>query len=185
MSERAEVTAISAISDFRSAIIVYMSKVRPLFDDSADEVFRTREWLRTTQRMHWENQVRILTRELNEAQQALFSAELAKLRAASTAELAEVHKTRRALAAAEEKLRTVKRMGSAFEKEALPRLKQIESLRSIVATDLQEGVHFLDRIIRALEHYSEARMGPAPSDSPPAATAAKTEQPADLPEEAT
>ena len=175
MNERAEVSAISAITDFRSALLVYISKVRPLLDDSADEVFRTREWLRVTQRMHWEHRVKMLARELTDAQQALFSAELAKLRPPSSAEIAAVHKARRALAEAEEKVRTVKRLSSTFEKEAMPRLKQIEGLRSVVATDLQEGVYFLERIVQALEHYSEARMGPPPAPPPSEASTKSAE----------
>jgi hypothetical protein len=163
MSERAEVTSISAISDFRSALLVYISKVRPLLDDSADEVLRMRDWLRGTQRMHWENQVQSRTRALADAQQALFSAELAKLRAPSTAETTAVQKARRALSAAEEKLRTVKRIAGSFEKEALPRLKQIENLRSVVASDLLEGVRFLERVVESLERYSEVRRAPVPT----------------------
>lgn len=153
MSDRAEVTSIDAIADFRSALLVYISKVRPLLDDSADEVFRMREWLRVTQRIHWENQVRVRTRELADAEQALFSAELAKLRPASSAEIVAVQKAKRALAAAEEKLRTLKRVAASFEKEATPRLKQVENLRSVVATELQEAAHYLDRILGALDKY--------------------------------
>ena len=175
MSERAEVTSISAIGDFRAALLVYIAKVRPLLDDSADEVNRMREWLRTTQRMHWENQVKHCTRALSEAQQSLFSAELAKLRAASTAETMAVHKARRALTAAEEKLRTVKKMALTFEKEAVPRLKQIENLRSVVASDLQHGVHFLERMLDSLERYSEVRMSSAPAASSEPAVAGTTE----------
>ena len=176
MSERAEVSSISAISDFRAALLVYIAKVRPLLDDSADEVNRMREWLRTTQRLYWENQVKHCMRTLNDAQQALFSAELAKLRAPSTAETSAVHKARRALANAEDKLRTVKRMGSVFEKEAVPRLKQIENLRSVVASDLQRGVYFLERMIESLERYGEVRMAPsaAASAEPAVATSEET-----------
>ena len=153
MSDYAEVTSIDAIADFRSALVIYISKVRPLLDDSADEVFRMREWLRTSQRIHWENQVRTKTRELTDAQQALFSAELAKLRPPSSAEIMAVQKAKRAVAAAEDKLRIVKKVASSFEKEAVPRLKQVENLRSVVATDLQEAVHFLERITGALDRY--------------------------------
>jgi hypothetical protein len=177
MSERAEVTSISAISDFRAALLVYIAKVRPLLDDSADEVNRMREWLRTTQRMHWENQVKQRTRTLSDAQQALFSAELAKLRAPSTAETAAVQKARRAVSAAEEKLRTVKRMALTFEKEALPRVKQIENLRSVVASDLQRGVYFLERMIESLERYGEVRVGSVPSVSSESAVATTREEP--------
>ena len=153
MSDQAEVTSIDAIADFRTALLIYISKVRPLLDDSADEVFRTREWLRTSQRIHWENQVRSKTRELSDAQQALFSAELAKLRPPSSAEIMAVQKAKRSLDAAEEKLRTIKKLASNFEKEAVPRLKQVENLRSAVGPDLQEAAHFLDRIVGTLDRY--------------------------------
>lgn len=156
MSDRAEVSSIDAIADFRAALLIYISKVRPLLDDSADEVARMRDWLRVTQRVYWESQVKNRTRELMDAQQALFSAELAKLRPATNAEVMAVQKARRALTAAEEKLRMLKHAASSFEKEAVPRLKQIENLRTVVATDLQDGVHFLDRIIGLLDRYVQA-----------------------------
>jgi len=159
MSEHAEVTSIDAIADFRAALLIYISKVRPLLDDSADEVFRTREWLRVSQRVYWENQIRTRTRELTDAQQALFSAELAKLRPPSSAEIAAVNKAKHALSVAEEKVRTVKRASSNFEREAVPRLKQIENLRTLVTTDLQGAVHFLDRILGTLDRY--VNSGPA------------------------
>ena len=183
MSEHAEITSIDAIADFRAALLVYISKVRPLLDDSADEVFRTREWLRVNQRVYWENQIRTRTRELTDAQQALFSAELAKLRAPSSAEIAAVNKAKHALAVAEEKVHTLKRASANFEREAVPRLKQIENLRTVVATDLQEAVHFLDRIIGALDRYvnsAPVRGGAVPNittaEEPSAAEASeKTE----------
>lgn len=70
----------------------------------------------------------------------------------------------------------VKRMAGSFEKEALPRLKQIENLRSVVATDLQEGVRFLERMIESLERYSEVRRAPVPGTPEPDASVAKQEQ---------
>lgn len=176
MNERAEVTSIEAIAAFRTALLVYIGKVRPLLDDSADEVFRTREWLRVAQPVHWVNEVRSRRRKLTDAQQALFSAELAKLRPPSSAETAAVHKARRSLADAEEKLRTVKRLGASFEKEAIPRIKQIENLRGVVATDLQQAVRFLERIVGTLDQYVNAPAGTnianiSPTEQPAATTA--------------
>jgi hypothetical protein len=169
MSEHAEITSIDAIADFRAALLIYISKVRPLLDDSADEVFRTREWLRVSQRVYWENQIRTRTRELTDAQQALFSAELAKLRAPSSAEIVAVQKAKRALGVAEDKLHTLKRASANFEREAVPRLKQIENLRTVVATDLQEAVHFLDRIVGTLDRY--VNSGPTSSSNSTLASA--------------
>jgi hypothetical protein len=166
MPERAETTSIAAIGDFRAALLVYIAKARPLADDAADEIRRTRDWLHSTQRLHWENQVRIRARALEDAEQALFSAELARLRAPSNAELMAVQKAKRALAEAEEKLRMTRRMASQFEKEAAPRLKQIENLRTAISANLQDGAHYLERVVQALDRYAEARLGPPAAAEP-------------------
>src|SRR5688572_6390407 len=97
MTERADIASVQAIADFRAALLVYASKVRPLLDDAADEVHRAREWVRVTQRLHWENKLRENRRALADAQQALFSAELARLREPSSAETVAVHHARREL----------------------------------------------------------------------------------------
>jgi hypothetical protein len=154
MPESADITSVEAIAQFRTALLLYVDKVRPLLDDAGDEVHRTREWLRVTQRLHWENRVRTLRRDLSDAQQALFSAELSKLREPSSAETAAVHQARRAFNAAEEHLDHVKRAAGLFEKEAQPRLKQVEQLRSIVANDLPNAARFLERIITTLDRYA-------------------------------
>jgi hypothetical protein len=152
--DRAEVSSTQAIADFRATLLVYISKVRPLLDDVSEEVVRTREWLTVTARVRWENQIRVRSRALEDAQQALFSAEISKLRAPSSAEVQAVHQAKRSLAEAEEKLRTVKRLASSFEKESLPRTKQIETLRGLVTNELGEGAAFLDRILEALDRYA-------------------------------
>jgi hypothetical protein len=154
MADGAEIRSVEAIAEFRTALLLYISKVRPLLDDAADEVQRTQEWLRVSQRAHWENQARARRRELAEARQALFSAELARLRAPTSAETVAVHKARRELDAAEERLARVKKLAAVFDKEARPRLNQTEQLRALVANELPEAARFLERIMRALESYA-------------------------------
>ena len=46
----ANVRSSDAIEAFRSRLIIYVSKVRPLLDQAQDEVIRTREWIRTDRR---------------------------------------------------------------------------------------------------------------------------------------
>ena len=76
----AHVTSTEAIAAFRASLIVYLSKARPVLEDACDEVSRTRQWLQFDRRPHWENQLRRRTRDLENAQQALYSARLANLR---------------------------------------------------------------------------------------------------------
>lgn len=171
MSDHARVESIQAIAEFRTALLVYISKIRPLLDDAADEVFRTREWLRVDQRVHWENEFRKRSRQLSDAQQAQFSAEISNLRDPSSAEINAAHQARRALAHSEEKLRLIKRLAGNFEKESMPRVKQIDSLRALVGTDLVAASHFLDRVISSLERYTATTSvastpPPAPVENP-------------------
>src|ERR1051325_7779255 len=123
MAERAHVTSSATIESFRSSLITYLSKARPILEDACDEVLRTREWLQNDRRLHWENQVRLRARKLEEAQQAVFSARLSDLREVSTAEQAAVQRAKRALAEAEEKLRLVKRWSLEFDHRVQPLVK--------------------------------------------------------------
>ena len=83
MATRAKVTSVEALESFRTNLIVYLSKARPTLDEVSDEVIRTRVWLESDRRVHWEGQVRRLRQKLQDAQQAVFSAELSSLREVS------------------------------------------------------------------------------------------------------
>lgn len=157
MSSPAQVRSIDALVQWRARLILYLSKAKPLLDDTSSEVTRTREWIRQDRRVFWENEVRRRTRQLENAEQALFSARSAHLREATSAELAAVQRAKRLLAEAEEKVRVIKRWSLGFDEQAGPLLKQVEQLRGLVAGDLARGVDFLDRLIATLESYAEAR----------------------------
>ena len=58
MPQSAHVTSVDALEAFRSSLIVYMSKARPTLEEISAEVMRTRLWLQTDQRTHWESQTR-------------------------------------------------------------------------------------------------------------------------------
>src|SRR5437867_1204190 len=154
MADRAHVTSIDAIERFRAALLVYLSKVRPILDDACDEVSRTREWLRNDRRLFWEHELRLRRRALEDARQALFSAELAKLRTPTTAEQAAVHHSKRALDEAEDKLQRIKRWSRDFENQVGPHLKQLEQLRSFLGNDATKAAAALAQIIRTLDAYA-------------------------------
>ena len=45
MADRAHVSSVDTIEAFRANLIAYLAKARPLLEDAADEVSRTRQWL--------------------------------------------------------------------------------------------------------------------------------------------
>lgn len=170
MSQRAHVTSTDAIEAFRARLIVYLTKVRPLVEDACDDVFRTREWLEHDRRLHWENQVRRRTRELESARQALHTVRLANLRETSAAEQAAVQRARRALSEAEEKLRLVKRWTMDFDHRVGPLVKQLEQLRTMLSNDAPKAAAYLAEVLQRLADYSGVAAPASGPVAPPGET---------------
>jgi hypothetical protein len=155
MPERAHVTSVDALEAFRSNLIVYLSKARPTLEEVSAAVQRMRGWLEGEQRTHWENEFRLRSRALEEAQQALFSAKLSNLREASAAEQMAVQRTKRARDEAEAKLRVLKQWNRVFDNRVDPLVKQMEKLQTVLAHDMVQAVAFLAQAIKTLDAYAE------------------------------
>ena len=65
-----------------------------------------------------------------------------------------VAKAKRALDEAMEKLRLVKRWSMEFDTRAEPLVKQLEHLRTVLASDMPKGVAHLGQLIKLLETYA-------------------------------
>jgi len=152
---KANVRSVEAIDTFRASLILYGSKARPLLEDAWEEVARTREWIQTDRRRFWEAEFRKRKRQLEDAEQALFSARFSTLRQVRAAEQQAVHRAKRALVEAETKLEHVRRWSIEFDNTASPLLKHLEELRTNLTTDLAKAVGYLGNVIRALEAYAE------------------------------
>jgi hypothetical protein len=150
----AHVTSTEAIESFRANLINYLSKTRPVLEDACDEVVRTRVWLQQDRRVHWENQLRKRTRELEDANQALYSARLSNLREPTMAEQNAVLRAKRALTEAEEKLRKIKRWLIEFDHLVGPLVKQLEQLRTMLGNDMPKAVLYLAQALKTLDAYA-------------------------------
>jgi hypothetical protein len=180
----AHVTSTDAIESFRAALIVYLSKSRPILEDACDEVIRTRQWLQHDRRVHWENQLRRRTRELENAQQALYSARLANLRDETTAEQTAVLRAKRAVTEAEEKLKLVKRWTMEFDQRAGPLVKQLEQLRTMLSNDMPKAAAHLSQVLKTLEAYANVTASAAPVAAPTGDARASGDDAASAKEEA-
>jgi len=170
MAERAQISSIDALEAFRSQLIIYVSKARPALEEVTAEVMRTRSWLETEKRTYWENQVRKRRKELEAAQEALFSARIANLRTESSAEQMAFHRARRAVDEAEEKLRVLKKWTREFEARVQPLVKQTEKLHTLLSSDMTHAVALLTEVLNILAAYAEIKP-PSPIESNPGATA--------------
>jgi hypothetical protein len=157
MAEQAHVRSIDAIENFRAELIAYLSKTRPILEDACDEVSRTREWLENDRRLYWETQARRRERVLEDAQQALFSARLSNLRDVRTAEQMAVVKARQSVEEAHGKLRKIRKWSRDYDNRIQPLVKELEHLRTLLATDLPKAALYLAQVIKALEAYARVR----------------------------
>jgi hypothetical protein len=173
MPQRAVVTSVDAIEAFRASLIVYVSKARPTLEEASADVLRMRSWLENDQRTHWEHQVRRRTKDLEQAQQALFSARLSQFTKATAVEQLAFHRARRALDEANDKLRIVKRWTREFDARVQPLAKQMEKLHTVLSNDMVLAVASLTQTINILAAYADTTPPPsidsiAPPANPPA-----------------
>lgn len=175
MPSGANVTSIDALEAFRAYLLVYVSKARPTLEEVTADVVRLRQWLEVTQRTFWENEMRKRARRLEEAQQALFSAKLSNLRKESAAEINAVHRARRDLDEAQNKLRVLKHWAREFESRVDPLVKQMEKLHTFLANDLIKAAAYLGEAVKTLDAYAGMGVpgGAAPSASGAAADAGR------------
>jgi len=166
MPDRAHVTSVDALDSFRAALIVYLSKARPALEDVVADVQRMRSWLDTDQRAHWDREVRLRARKLEEAQAALFSAKLSTFREAGSVEQMMVHRAKRALDEADAKIRTVRQWAKVFDNRVDPLVKQMEKLHTVLTNDMVQAVAYLAQVIATLDAYADivypSDHGPAP-----------------------
>ncbi len=176
MPERAKVTSLEVIEDFRAKLIIYRDKASRVLDEVSDDVTRTRVWLESERPTYWQNQIRRLTRELETAQQELFSAQLSGLREASFGQQAAVQKARRAIQAAEEKAKTVKQWQRQFDTRVETPARQVEKLRHFLGHDVARAVAYLNEVVKNIAAYAELSPPTTPA-APPARTETPNSEP--------
>lgn len=169
MPERAKVTSLEALEDFRAKLIIYRDKASRVLDEVSDDTTRTRLWLETERPAYWQNQIRRLTRDLETAQQELFSAQLSGLRDASYAQQAAVGKIRRSIRDAEDKAKTVKQWQRQFDTRVEAPARQVEKLRHFLGHDLARAIAYLNEAIKNIAAYAELSPS-SPTSNPAAAT---------------
>lgn len=167
MAGQAHVTSVDAIEAFRASLVLYLSKVRPAVEQVSAEVLRTRTWVQTSQRQHWENQLRLRRRKLEEAQSELFNARISQFKKSTLLETLAVQRAQRAVDEAEAKLAMLKKWSREIEARAEPLLKQIEQLHGYLSTELSQGVVQLQQIVKTLDAYTDVVSMGGPSAAPP------------------
>ena len=169
MAQRANITSLEAIQEFRANLVIFLNKARPALEEASSEVSRMRVWLETERRPYWTRQFLLRTQRLEEAEAGLFSAKLSKFSEVSAMQQAAVQKARAAVGEAEEKIRSIKRWTRDYETRTGMLLKQLEKLDNVFSLDLANGVAYLNELIDTLQKYASLRAPDGESASAPAA----------------
>ncbi len=171
MSEKAHVTSVEAIDEFRASMIVYVSKARPALEEVTSEVLRMRLWLENDQRSALEGLVRRRRKELEQAQATLASARMAVIRHETAAEQLAVTRAKRQVEEAEHKLKRLKYWDREFATVVEPLAKQLEKLHTVLSSDLGKASAYLARVVAQLGAYADvlpsgpSGLSPAPTTS--------------------
>ena len=165
MATQAKLTSLEALEALRSSFIVFKAKARRSLDDVGDEVRQMRQWLQHTQRTHWESEIRLRAKKVEQAEQELLSVKLAGHREALIVRQATVRRTRELLAEAQSKLRVVKQWTLQYDSVSDPVNKRLDEMRQFLEFDVPQAIAYLANIQKTLESYTET---PAPASSEPA-----------------
>jgi hypothetical protein len=164
--DRAKITSLEALEDFRARLIVYREKASRVLDEVTDEVTRTRLWLENDRPAFWQNHIRRLGRDLEQAQQELFSAQLSGLRDTSINQQVAVQRLRRSIRSAEDKAKIVKQWQRQYDNRVEMPARQAEKLRHFLEHDLSKAVAFLNEAIKNIAAYTELSLSsPAPESA--------------------
>jgi len=167
MAEQVKVTSIEALETFRASLIIFLTDAHRSLDEVGDAARRTRHWVQSDQRMHWEGEIRRRKKILDAAEAEFFGARLASMRDPTAQQRLAVHRAKGALAEAEEKLRNVKTWTRNFEGATDPLLRRIEGLRQFLDFDLPKAVAFLVQAQRTLDAYTQHPVPEAAPALPP------------------
>jgi ribosomal protein L20 len=157
MVEKAHLSSVEALDSFRNRMILYLEKATNILDEVSSEVRGTLAWLEDQQKPFWEQQVKRRMRALEEAQHEIFGARLSQFRESNDAQQMAVHRAKRALRDAEEKLRRVKFWCRRYQSDLEPLGREVEKLRTVLVQDLKKGAAHLERILRTLDGYAALR----------------------------
>ena len=165
MADRAKITSVEALESFQSTLVIYLDRARRSMDEISDEVKRTRTWLASDRHVHWKNEARRRTRQLEMRQQELFSARIGNLAEPTQSHQQAVRRAKRALEEASDKLDQVRRWNREFDQRVEPLARHVDKLRDSLTVDMGKAVVFLKQSIDALHQYAEVHPAQAPSAS--------------------
>jgi hypothetical protein len=170
MGTAANITSIEAVSDLKVALLEFEAGVRDAVTQLLLELQHAVAWVEQDRARFWPEEVRRSSDQMVQARQELERCEMA-LRAEDKRSCYEqklaLEKAKRRLRTAEEKARLVRHWRVTVNQEADLLHGRLSKLLDFLDTDFPRAVASLQRIIAALDKYTDRTVPvPAANDGP-------------------
>jgi len=158
----ANVTSLDAVRGFRAVLVRFAADVEAAIVALELEARRPVEWVESDRSRYWPQQVRKASESVSEARLAL---ERCEVRISSDDpkycydERKALERAKRRLQLAEEKTQAVRRWRMQLHKEFEEFQMQLARLKQYLEIDLAKAIAALDRIIAALDRYTQPGGG--------------------------
>ncbi|MEO0017272.1 MAG: hypothetical protein RLZZ522_555 [Verrucomicrobiota bacterium] len=166
MSNQARISSIDALEAFRAELIRYIEHARVALEDLTGDARRTRTWLDVDCTQHWAGQLKKRTKQLHQAEEELYRANLTNPQASNAFQKMAVQRAKRKLEEAEAKMHLIKRWRQVYDNRTTPLLHQLEPMFAQVGQQLPKAVHALTETIKILQAYAESGRPAAPKARP-------------------
>ena len=158
----ANVQSIEAIRDFRAAVIVFAQQVNDSLESMKEQVFHAVDWIENDRPRYWHQQELTAYDRISETRVAYHSAKMRKETDDFTPSLVEEKEAIRVakdrLAYCQNKLQEVKALSIKCRHEAEEFQGRMSQLERLIETDVPKMVGLMERMLVALEAYSETSV---------------------------
>lgn len=170
MSRTAHITSLDAIRSFRQELLRYAEVVREILESLGIETRRAQNWIEHDRTRYWPRATRRAEDGVVAARSELQLAKMAALTNEHKSCVEEHKRVERAIRRqrlCEEKSKLVKQWRHAMQHQVDEFSGRMNKLVHYLETDIPRAIAALDRVIEAVEKYTETR---APTSKPRSAT---------------
>ncbi len=157
MSRQVRVESLEALQQLREGLWKFEQAARAAITEAHSDFLRTRRWVEADQMEYWQRELRLRTRQLEQAREAVRQKTLYKTPTGHTASAVE---EKQALAAAQrrveeaqQKIRACQQWRMRLERQAPVFRGALNALSEVNEATIPTAVARLDRMMRAVEAY--------------------------------
>lgn len=166
MARPARIDSPEVIKEFRRRFAAFDQASRNALMGCASDVQATLEWLRSGQRLYWNQQLRKRDEEMNVAQrecsQAQWASSRGETRSSGIEELRALHRARRRKEEVERKINTVNKWTALLEQQVGKLMGPVHALTILLDSSTPRVMARLDEMVENLEEYFRQ----APTEAP-------------------